>query len=427
MVSLADSRAALLRLTPRQRETLRHAWKRTARTAQLWQPGAWSTWLILAGRGWGKTRTGAEAVRHAVCRLGYRRVAIVGRTAADVRDTMLGGPSGLLSIGPAWERPKHEPSKRLVTWPNGAVGYTYSADEPDQLRGPQHDLAWCDELAAWRFADAWDQLLFGLRMGTPRAIVTTTPRPTKIIRELLAQASTTTTRGSTYDNRANLAEAFFEHVVSKYEGTTLGRQELHAELLDDLAGALWRRPLIDAARVVAPPALERVVVGLDPSGGGGASNDEAGIVVAGRSGAHAYVLEDRTMRASPQAWASEAIAAFDRNSADRIVVEKNYGGEMAESLLRSIRPGVPVLSVTATRGKLVRAEPVAALYEQGRVHHVGALAALEDELCTYSAQAGQRSPNRLDALVWALSALMLGPQYTGKAHASGGGMPRGAD
>ena len=345
-----------------------------------------------------------------------RHVALVAPTAADARDVMVEGESGLLAIAPPWDRPEYEPSKRRLTWENGAIATTYSADEPERLRGPQHDFAWCDELAAWRYPEAWDMLMFGLRLGDdPRAVVTTTPRPTKLIKALAADPKVAVTHGTTYDNWKYLAPAFIEQIVRRYEGTRLGRQELDAEILDDVPGALWTHGLIDATRVNTVPSLTRLVVAIDPAVSSDEHADETGIVVAGKDAAgHGYVLADLSGRYTPTEWAKAAIAAYRAHNADRIVAEINNGGDMVEATLRMIDPSVPFTAVHASHGKVARAEPVAALYEQGRVHHLGALPRLEDQMCCFShdydrTQAGY-SPDRVDALVWALTELLVEPK-----------------
>ncbi len=373
--------------------------------------GKWTVWLVMAGRGFGKSRIGAEWVRGLVEMGKAKRIALVGETAADARDVMVEGESGLLSIYPPGKRPRYESSKRRLTWSNGAIATTYSAEEPDQLRGPQHDGAWCDEIAKWRYPDAWDQLMFGLRLGDdPRCVATTTPRPVKLIKELLADPSTVVTRGSTYENLANLAPSFAQKIIRKYEGTRLGRQELNAEVLEDVAGALWNRAMLDALRVKAAPFLARIVVAIDPAVSSGEDADETGIVAAGvGSEGHAYVLSDGSGRYTPEGWAKEAVAMYRRFRADRVVGEVNNGGDMVEATLRVIDPGVSYRAVRASRGKVVRAEPIAALYEQGRVHHVGAFAQLEDQMCAFTTDFDRRaygySPDRVDALVWALTEL----------------------
>lgn len=423
-----------------ERSFLTTHWPFWARPDQLLPQGPdWSTWLILAGRGWGKTRTGAESIRSLVCGPtpmaagSYRRIAIVAETAADARDVLVEGESGIMGIHPKDFRPNYQPSKRRLTWPNGAIATLYNATEPDQLRGPQHDAAWCDELAKWAYArETWDQLQFGLRLGImPRSIVTTTPRPIPVLKEILLDESTFTTKGNTLDNEANLARRFIDRIYKKYGGTRLGRQELEAEILDDLPGALWLRSYFDPpdgsphrGRVLAKdlPTFKRVVVAVDPSGTKGKedSGDEVGIVVAGVDEYdHGYVLADRSVKAGPAEWARVAVGAYHEFSADAIIGEVNYGGAMVESTIRTQGANVNFRAVHATRGKVVRAEPVSALYEQGRVHHViGAdikdkdgigLSALEDQLCLFSPRgyAGEGSPDRADALVWAFTELML--------------------
>lgn len=390
-------------------------WKDIARPQQLAPEGDWLTWLILAGRGWGKTRTGAEWVQANVDT--YGRWILAGRTSGDLRDIMIEGESGILRIARTGNRPTYEPSKRRLVWPNGSVAALRSADEPEGFRGLQAEAVWADELAAWEYPEAWDQLQLGVRLGPrPRQVVTTTPRPTKIVRDLLGDSGTIATRGSTYDNRANLAPAFFRQIVSKYEGTRLGRQELYAEILDDIPGALWTR---DVLSVKVPPHigniwdLSRVVVAIDPAVTHGEDSDETGIVVAGVDAlGRGHVLADRSCRLSPDGWARRAIQAYRDFGADRIVAEVNNGGDLVESVLRAVDPDIPYTAVHASRGKRVRAEPVAALYEQGRVTHAEVFPELEDQLCTYTPESGD-SPDRLDALVWAITHLMLGSGTTG--------------
>ncbi len=406
-----NRRSAFLNsLTDLEAAILLFDWHFWARTSQLPPPGNWRVWLLLAGRGFGKTRAGAEWIR-ARARAESARIALVGPTAADVRDTMIEGESGLLAISPPWERPAWESSKRRLTWPNGAVATAYSADEPDRLRGPQHDAAWCDELCAWRYPEAWDMLLLGLRLGSePRCVVTTTPRPGPVIKDLLTRDDCAVSRGSSYDNAANLAPAFFKQIVNRYEGTRIGRQEIHAELLEDVPGALWQRSVIEASHTAIVPELDRVVVAVDPPASSGPQANECGIVAAGlASDGTVYVLADRSMRASPHEWACEAVAAYHSFAADRLVAEVNQGGDMVEALIRQVDTDVSYKGVRAMRGKVLRAEPVAALYEQGRVRHAGRLDELEDQMCAFSAGAkpgGAASPDRLDALVWAVSELL---------------------
>ena len=407
MVAKGMARDYVLSLPPDQAEAFRYDWAVFRRASQEPPSWDWRIWLILAGRGFGKTRTGAEWVREEVASGRAGRVALVGRTAGDVRDTMLEGDSGILAICRNDERPTYIASKRRLTWPNGATAICYSAEEPDRLRGPNHDLAWADEVAAWRYAQAWDQLMFGLRIGNkPRVIATTTPRPTKLIRHLIERADVAVTTGSTYDNLSNLSPSFMAEMRSRYEGTRLGRQELHAEVLTDVEGALWSPAMIEDSRVNEAPPLQRIVVAIDPAASANEGSDETGIVVAGvAEDGQGYVLSDRSLKASPNEWASAAIQAYHFHKADRIVAEANQGGDMITHTLRTIDRDVPIKLVHASRGKRTRAEPVAALYEQGRVHHVGMLAQLEDQLTTWTVD--DDSPDRLDALVWALTELMV--------------------
>lgn len=399
-------------LRPQEAEALLFDWQFWARAEQLPPEGRWTIWLVMAGRGFGKTRTGAEWVRARV-KAGARRIALVGDTAADVRDVMVLGESGVCSIGPPNERPEYRPSYRSVVWPNGATATLYSADDPDQLRGPQHDTAWVDELAKWRRAQAaWDNLLFGLRSGDdPRVVVTTTPRPTPIIKSLLADPTCVVTSGSTYDNLANLPPRFIERVIRRYEGTRLGRQELYAEVLTDVQGALWRRDTLDRFRVWESPGCTRVVVAVDPAAGYDPEQGhaETGIVVVGlgRDG-HGYVLDDRSCYGHPTDWGQATVTAYREAKADRVIAEANQGGEMVAHVLWSVDPYLPVTLVHASRGKATRAEPVAALFERGLIHLVGSFPELEDQLCTWVPGEGP-SPDRLDALVWAVTALFFSP------------------
>ena len=377
-------------------------WRDIARPQQLAPDGDWTAWLYVGGRGAGKTRAGAEWV-HEQVQKGARRIALIGPTAGDVRDVMVEGESGILNCGPV--RPTYEPSKRRVTWPNGAIATTFSADEPDRLRGPQHDAAWADEIAAWRYPQAWDMMMLGLRLGEdPRVVATTTPKPVKLVRDLLQTAAVT--RSTTYDNLDNLAPTFREQILSRYEGTRLGRQELMAELLEDVPGALWNRELIERSRGEAPPDLARIVVAIDPAVTSGEQSDATGIIVVGTIQNVGYVLEDLSGRFPPEQWARIAVDAYRRWNADRIVAEANNGGDLVASVLRAVDPNIPVRLVRASRGKRARAEPVSALYEQGRVIHTTALPELEDELCVWTPDATE-SPDRLDAMVWGLTDLML--------------------
>lgn len=395
-------------LSDEEIKALMYDWLIWARDNQL-DPGLSddkNIWLILAGRGWGKTRTGAEYVRQLVNN-GYKRIALIAPTPADARDVMVEGESGILNVCPEWERPVYEPSKRRLTFPNGAIATIYSGYKPDQLRGPQHDAFWADELAAWQYLqETWDMLMFGLRLGNPRGIITTTPRPLPLIKNLIKSKNVIVTRGSTYENRENLADAFFNAIIGKYEGTRLGRQELNAEILDDNPHALWNRRIIEENRVTKAPDLKRIVVGVDPNASNTENSDEIGIIVAGIDGdGQGYVLEDLSLLDSPKAWGAAAITGYYKYRADRIVAEINQGGNMVEYVIRSIDPNVSYKGVHASKGKYTRAEPISALYEQGKVKHVGAFPKLEDEMCEW--EPGMDSPNRLDALVWALTELML--------------------
>lgn len=342
------------------------------------------------------------------------RMALVGKTPGDVRDVMIEGESGLLAIHPKSERPEWNPSIRRLTWPSGAIATTYSSFNYDELRGPQHDGAWCDELCKWKYPRlAWDNLMLGLRLGAqPQVCVTTTPSPIELLKQLLKAAATVVTRGTTYENLANLAPPFREQILRRYEGTRLGRQELGGEVLEDAEGALWQRENIEQHRVVKMPELQRVVVAVDPAATSGADSNETGIIVAalGIDG-QGYVLNDATLAGSPDAWARAAVAAYSRHHADRIVAETNQGGDMVEATIRTVDANVPYRGVHAARGKTIRAEPIAALYEQGRVHHIGTFTELEDQLCQWVP--GNDSPDRLDALVWAFSDLFGYTALTG--------------
>ncbi len=388
-----------------------------ARDAQIYPPGQWSTWVMNAGRGFGKTRTGAENVRRWAESEPGCRIAMVARTSSDVRDVMVEGESGIMACCPPWATPHYEPSKRRLTWPNGSLATTFSADEPDLLRGPQFHKAWADELASWRFLqDSWDNLQLALRLGDdPRVIVTTTPKPIKLLRTIMADPTTVVTGGSTYENRANLAAVFFDNVTRLYEGTTVGRQELHAELLDEAEGALWKRKDIEDNRTTEYPDLDRLVTAIDPAVSSNEQSDETGIIAVGRAKVggngrkpqdHFYVLFDASGRYAPLGWAERAITVHEDFQGDRIVGEVNNGGEMVETTLRVVDEDIPYKAVHASRGKQARAEPIAALYEQGRVHHVGLFDDLEDQQCNWVPNTGARSPDRLDALVWAISELM---------------------
>lgn len=379
----------------------------------------WTIWLMLGGRGAGKTRTGAEWVRGIAlgepdfAEAPMQRIALIGETFADARNVMVEGPAGILAVHERHERPTWSPSLRKLEWPNGAVAHVFSAEDPDSLRGPQFEAAWADELAKWTYVEeTWDMLQFGLRLGShPRQMVTTTPRPIPLIKRFLADPMVAVSRARTADNAANLAPAFLETVVGRYAGTRLGRQELDGDIVEDRPDALWTRDMIEENRVDHAPPLSRIVVAVDPPASSSRRADACGIVAAGvdESGT-AYVLEDATASGlKPPDWAAKAVALYRRLEADALIVETNQGGEMATNVIREVDPSVPVVSVRATRGKYLRAEPVSVLYAQGRVRHVGALPHLEDELCDFGpgGLTSGRSPDRLDALVWALTELML--------------------
>ena len=390
-------------------------WEWWARANQLAPPGDWMTWLVLAGRGFGKTRTGAEWVRENVTSARAGRIALIAETQKDLEEVMVFGDSGIMSVFPPHQKPKVTKKPIKIEFHTGAIASGYNATEPDQLRGPQFDLAWGDELAKWRYArETWDQLQFGLRLGAhPRQIVTTTPRPIPILKEILASPTTVVTRGVTTDNRANLAPSFIKAITDKYAGTRLGRQELSAEILDDVPDALWTRSSLDRnrRRQNEIPALKRVVVAIDPAAKKNEMPEEGaatGIIVAGvGEDNRGYVLDDATCRESPNGWARMAVACFDRYSGDCIVGEINNGGDMVASTVRAVRPTVPFREVHASKGKWTRAEPIAALYEQGRISHVGTFASLEDEMVNFgpNGMVGDASPDRVDALVWALTEL----------------------
>jgi len=344
------------------------------------------------------------------------RVALVGPTAADSRDVMVEGESGLMAICPNSNRPTYEPSKRRLTWPNGVQAALFSAEEPDRLRGPQHGAAWLDELGAWKNAEqTWNMLQFGLRIGKrPRQVITTTPKPTKIIRALVKRdgQDVIVTRGRTIDNAANLAASFLTQIVSRYEGTRLGRQELNAELLEDVEGALWTLDLIEQGRRAQAdiPPMKRIVIAVDPAISTGEGADETGIIVVGLGlDGHGYILEDASGRFSPIEWARRAVALYRKWTADRVVAEANQGGLMVETTIRTVDPNVSFKAVHASKGKITRAEPVAAIAEQFRLHHVGVFPELEDQLTSYAAGSPD-SPDRLDALVWGITELMVGFQ-----------------
>jgi phage terminase large subunit-like protein len=379
----------------------------------------WTTWLLIGGRGAGKTRAGAEWVKSAANAPkaegeGERRIALIGETEHEIREVMIEGVSGLLSVHPHDKRPVWSPSRRRLEWDNGAIAQTFSAEDPESLRGPQFSAAWADELAKWRHAEAtFDMLQFGLRLGVrPRQVITTTPRPITLLKRLIADPASAVTHAATRANAYHLSPAFIDHVVKRYDGTRLGRQELDGEIVEDRPDALWSRGMIEACRVSDAPDLQRIVVAVDPPASASKGADACGLVAAGRAqNGLCHVIADETMSGlSPAGWAARAIALWHRLSADALVVEVNQGGDMVKSVIREADASVPVIAVRATRGKWLRAEPIAALYEQGKVKHLGVFPALEDEMCDFGLDglSSGRSPDRLDALVWALTHLTYG-------------------
>jgi phage terminase large subunit-like protein len=395
-------------------------------SGQVSPPTDWDTWLLLAGRGYGKTRTGAEFIRDQVMSGSAKSVAFIAQDPADARNIMIDGESGIRAVSPPSERPYYNGGKKILYWPNGAKGFVFSGHEPDGARGYQFDLGWCDELCAWKYArEVWDNYEFGLRLtgpdgSRPRTIITTTPKPSRLLSEIMKDDGTSITTGSTYDNISNLAPTFFKKVVRRYEGTTIGEQELHARILGEVQGALWTRETLAKTRVSPSevPDFKRIVVAVDPmvrarERARKVAPPETGIIVAGVAMVggeeHAYIISDETVtNAKPDLWARRVIAAFHDYKADRVLGEVNNGGDMVEDVIHTRDPTVPVKMVHASRGKTTRAEPVAALYEQGRAHHVGTFASLETQLTTWTGANGEPSPDRLDAAVWALTELLLG-------------------
>jgi len=408
-----DIAARIEALTVDQVHEFYFDWRLWARDEQLPPVGDWTTWLLMGGRGAGKTRAGAEWVR-GIATGGdpVSPVALVGETLEQARAVMIEGPSGLLAIAPPTDRPHFDRGRHLLRWPNGAEAQLMAASDPERLRGPQFAAAWADEAAKWPNAElTWDMLQFALRLGKrPRQMVTTTPRPTRLIKRLLAERQTVATKMPTADNAANLAPAFLGTVVERYRGTRLGRQELDGELIEDRADALWRRDLIEVSRCRRHDRPERIVVAVDPAVSSGKRSDACGIVVAGRIGDGAIILADRTLKpAPPMGWARRVVAVYEEFEADAVLAETNQGGDLVTSLIAQADPLVPVIKVHATRGKWLRAEPVAALYERGMVRHAPGLAELEDEMCAFGPDglAEGHSPDRVDALVWSLTELML--------------------
>lgn len=404
-------------MTTETLQKLRWDWDFHARPNQIPPEGDWNTWMVLAGRGFGKTRMGSEWVRGLAHKFPGCRIALVAETAADARDVMIKGDSGLLSVDPTLTEDSWSPTNRCLTWPNGTKAFTYNGTTPDQLRGPQHHFGWVDELAKFEYMqDAWDQLMFGLRLGEhPQVLVTTTPRPLPLIKKIVNAEDTVVTRGSTLDNKDNLAKNTVRALYDRYSGTRLGRQELEGEILGDIPGALWRREDIDDHRVKeVPKDLERVFVAVDPATSAEERSDENGIVVVALARdeegyARGYILEDASLKGTPEEWSKKAVRLYRKWQADKIIAEKNQGGLMVESVIKAQDRSVPVKLVHASRGKVIRAEPISALYEQGRIHHVGRFDALEDQMCEFSVDnvrnSSTGSPDRVDALVWGLTEL----------------------
>lgn len=410
----ADQTSKILAsMTPEQLRRLEYDWDFWGRKNQ-WEPvSPYRYWVLCAGRGYGKTRTGAETVKSWAKTKAHGGVyALVGPTIADVRDTMIEGESGILGVSPPWFRPEYYPSKKRLVWPNGTIAYCYSAEKPARLRGPNIGAAWCDELCAWKYMEeTWKQLRLTMRKGfaRPRTIITTTPRPVELFLKILKDKAAIVTTGSTFENAANLAPGFLEELKQDFVGTRLGRQELYAEILSDVQGALWTHKLIDDTRWknVRLDELVRVVVAIDPAVSAKMISDETGIIVAGRTASgHGVILQDLSVRGvMPSDWMQRAINAYHKWKADCLVAEVNNGGELIRELASNIDRTVKYEAVHASRGKITRAEPVATLYERGLVHHVGIFKQLEDQMLTYSPVTGMRSPDRMDALVWALASL----------------------
>lgn len=406
--------------TAKEQKALEYSWFFWGRPKQQAPPGAWFVWLLLSGRGFGKTRTGAEWIIHRAKHGPFYPIALVGQSKADVRDTIVEvGESSILKVSPPWFVPTFEPSKRRLTWPNGMMATIFSGDEPGQLRGPQHGSAWIDELAKFQYPkETWDNLVLGLRLGdNPQAVVTTTPRPIPIIKELMADSTTHTTLGSTYENISNLSPVFIREVVKRYENTRLGAQELHGHILGDTPGALWTRDMLEQCRARITTPMVRIVIAVDPGASTTESANHTGIIACGLDGIkHGYVMADASCKEKPAKWGEAVVRVHDQLHADCVVAEVNNGGDMVEHVVRTAardlfqrheRPTaeIKVKQVRASRGKYTRAEPISALYGQKRCHHIGMFAELEDELCTWVP--GEDSPDRLDAAVWGLTELML--------------------
>jgi phage terminase large subunit-like protein len=415
-IEVRESKLAML--SPEELEFLQYDWSFWARENQRLPgrvnerkpDGRWITWLLKAGRGFGKTRVGAETIR--VWARTNKYCNLIGATADDARDIMVEGESGLLAVCPPQERPTYIASKRQLVWPNGNVSLIFTADEPERLRGKQHSKVWADEIGSWRYRESWDQMMMGLRLGIePQVVATTTPRPTDLMKSIIADPNTLVTNGTTYDNFSNLAPSFISTVIRKYEGTRLGRQELEAEMLTDNPGALWTNESIEKNRILPhmlPRDLVRIVVGVDPAVTVGEGADETGIVVAAAdSSGEFYILADCSMHnATPDEWAESVVSAYRIWKADLVVGETNNGGDLVGAVIKNKMSLINYQKVNATRGKVKRAEPIAMLYEQNRVHHVGNFPKLEDQMLDYCPSSPTGSPDRMDAMVWAMTILM---------------------
>ncbi len=444
LLDLPDEEVAALLATMSAEElaAFSNDWETWARDNQKAPPGNWQVWLNLGGRGAGKTRTGAEWVHQKAMELPGSRGCLLGATGSDVRETMIEGVSGILSTMKAENPCVYEAGRQRVVWKNGTIGKAFTAEKPNRLRGPQHHWAWPDEIAAWQYPqEAWDMMMLGLRLGMmPQACVTTTPKPIKLIIDLFAEATegkllrdpmasvelltrklpTVIDVSSSFENRANLSESWYDRTIKAYEGTSLYDQEVLARILTDVQGALWKMALIEATRIRLDPVtlempklvdFDRVVVAVDPAVTSSKHSNETGIMACARGvNAHGYLLADYSGRWSPLEWATRAVRAYHYHKADRIVAEKNQGGEMVKTTIHTVDPNVPVKLVDATRGKIVRAEPIAAKYEQHKIHHVGTFGALEAQMTTWTPDSGLESPDRFDALVWGFTELLLGKQ-----------------
>lgn len=396
------------------KEMLLYNYSFNARPKQQFPDGDWLTWLIKSGRGFGKSWVGSNWVIHRAKK--YKEpIAIIGKNAADVRDVQVEvGASSILKLSPPWFKPEYQPSKRRLVFPNNVIAILYSAEDPDLLRGPQHGSAWCDEFCKFQYPqELWDNLLFGLRLGTkPQVVITTTPRPIKTLRQIAKDPKTIVTTGATFENRYNLANVFLDEIKNRYDGTRLGRQELYGEILEDVPGALFSYSNLDQYRVSKAPELKSIIVSIDPAVTAEEGSNETGIVIAGIDEEnHGYLLEDKSGLYSPQEWGEIAVKAYEKYKADYIVAEVNNGGDLVANNIKQVGKAlgykhIPVKSVHATKGKWIRAEPVSTLYEQGKIHHVGSFPTLEDQITTWM-PGDKLSPDRLDSMVWAFTYLLV--------------------